>query len=85
MRFTTTQDKITQDKRNTLMYFNLRIGHSWYDIEKNKLYNEYGYCRNSEAKDFLLSIIDEKINHLEFNLGLKKEDRSKILNMREED
>jgi hypothetical protein len=51
-----TEEKISQDKRDSLMYFNLRRGHSWYDKDKNKLYDEYGYLRDRDAKSFLLRI-----------------------------
>jgi len=51
-----TEEKISQEKRNSLMYFNLRRGHSYYDKETNKLYDEYGYLRDRDAKSFLLSI-----------------------------
>lgn len=62
-----TNDCITQDKRDSLMYFNtVRYWHCWYDIENNKLYDEYGYCRNHNAKEYLRSIgvIDEENNKL---------------------
>ena len=66
MRFIETDDKITQDHRDTLMYFNLQRGHTWYDVNNNKLYDEYGYCRDKNAKNYLLSIkaIDIKNNQL---------------------
>ena len=61
-----TEDKITQEYRDSLMYFNLKRGHTWYDLNNNKLYDEYGYCKNTNAKDYLLSIgaIDEENNKL---------------------
>lgn len=66
--FTTTDEKITQSYRDTLMHFNLRRGHSWYDVQNNKLYDEYGYLRVINAKSYLLSIgaIDENNNRLYF-------------------
>jgi len=61
-----TEEKITQEKRYSLMYFNLKRGHSWYDKENNKLYDEYGYLRDTDAKSYLLRIgaIDEKNNKI---------------------
>jgi len=66
MKLEISEDKISQEQRDSLMYFNLRCGHKWYDINNNKLYDEYGYCRNTEAKDYLLAIgaIDDKNNKL---------------------
>lgn len=65
-QFTITDEKITQSYRDTLMYFNLKRGHSWYDIQNNKLYDEYGYLRAINAKAFLFSIgaIDEENNKI---------------------
>lgn len=66
MKLEKTKDKITQDYRDSLMYFNLKRGHTWYDIKHNKLYDEYGYCRSNEAKKYLISInaIDKENNKL---------------------
>ena len=66
MKLEKTEDKITQEYRDSLIYFNLKNWHTWYDIINDKLYDEYGYCRNTEAKNYLLSIeaIDEQNNKL---------------------
>ena len=66
MKLEKTEDKITQEYRDSLIYFNLKNGHTWYDIINDKLYDEYGYCRNTEANNYLLSIgaIDEQNNKL---------------------
>jgi len=56
MKLEKTKDKITQKYRDSLIYFNLKRGHTWYDVKNNKLYDEYGYCRNKKAKKYLMSI-----------------------------